>query len=84
MFISCLLWRAQFFQLEDLDCILNGWVNQGMLMEVHVYVANSLMQTESKHHTVFIPNMLPDWLDYKSDSMLRMKSVSCLLSVCIQ
>ena len=36
-----------------------------------MYIANYLMQTESKCHALFIPNMLSD--NSQSDSMLEMK-----------
>ena len=36
-----------------------------------MYIANYMMQTESKHHTVFILNVLSD--NNQSDNMLEMK-----------
>ena len=43
---------------------------------------NYLIQTESKHHTVFIPNIL--YMYSQFDSTLGKKTVRCLLSDCIK
>ena len=49
-----------------------------------INLTNYVMETEGKYDTVFISNILSDRQFSQSDSMLGMKAISSLLSVCIK